>query len=91
MIELSVSPELVTYFRHEGEDCSRCDGMGLRPAKRCAGCEEPAGSINVGTGFPLIKDRHTDGRLYHVRCPPGARDLDAVWSELKVGSLNPGR
>ncbi len=35
--------ELVQCFKHEGEDCARCDGSGYRPRKRCAGCGEPAG------------------------------------------------
>jgi hypothetical protein len=77
------SPGLVACFRHEGEQCPRCDGSGFRPAKRCAGCGEAAGSASKGTGFPLVKDRRTDGRLYHVRCLPGTRELDAVWSGLE--------
>ena len=74
MIESSVarpaqeSPELVECFRHEGEECPRCDGLGFRPIKRCAGCGEAAGSVSEGTGYPLMRDRHGDGCLYHVRC-----------------------
>jgi hypothetical protein len=49
----------------------------------CAGCGEAAGSISQGTGFPLVSNRHGDGRRYHVRCLPGTRDLDAVWSGLE--------
>jgi hypothetical protein len=77
-----VSLELVDCFRHAGEDCPRCDGSGFRPRKYCASCGELAGSVTEGTGFPLVRDRHGDGRLYHVRCLPGTRDLDAVWSGL---------
>ena len=69
--------------RHEGEECPRCDGSGFRPVKRCAGCDETAGSVSEGTGFPLVRDRSGDGRLYHVRCLPGTRELDAVWSGLQ--------
>ncbi len=76
MIEVSLarsareSPGLVECFRHEGEECPHCDGSGFRPAKYCSGCGEPAGSISQGTGAPLVEDRRTDGRFYHVRCLP---------------------
>jgi hypothetical protein len=40
------SPEMVECFRHEGEYCPRCDGSGFRPAKRCAGFGEAAGSVS---------------------------------------------
>jgi hypothetical protein len=89
LIEASVarsaeeSPELLDCFRHEGEECPRCDGSGLKPRKYCAGCGEAAGSVCKGTGFPLVRDRRTDGRFYHVRCLPGTHDLDAVWSGLE--------
>ena len=86
------SPEQVECFRHEGEDCPRCGGSGFRPRKHCEGCGEAAGSVSEGTGYPLVRDRRGDGRLYHVRCLPGTRELDAVWSELeRMGALNPGR
>jgi hypothetical protein len=75
--------ETVTCFRHEGEECPRCDGSGIRPAKHCARCGEAAGSVSEGTGFPLVRDRYTDGRFYHVRCLPGTDYLDAVWSGLE--------
>src|SRR5215207_10025644 len=66
------SPEkLVECFRHEGEECPRCEGSEFRGVKRCAGCGEVAGSVSGGTGFPLMRDRRGDGRLYHVRCLPG--------------------
>jgi hypothetical protein len=78
------SPEMVECFRHEGEDCSRCNGSDFRFRKRCAGCEEVAGSVSEGTGFPLVRDRHGGNvRLYHVQCLPGTRDVNAVWSGLE--------
>ena len=78
------SPEtLVECFRHEGEECPRCNGSGFRPVKWCVGCGEAAGSPSKSTGFPLVRDRHTAGRLYHIRCLPGTRDLDAVWLGLE--------
>jgi hypothetical protein len=91
LIEVSVarsaheeSPQkLVKCFRHKGEECPRCDGSGFRPVKHCTGCGEAAGSPSEGIGFPLIRDRRGDGRLYHVRCLPDTHDLDAVWSGLE--------
>lgn len=38
------NPELCRCFRHEGEDCPRCDGSGYRLRKHCTGCDEPAGA-----------------------------------------------
>src|SRR5215207_3197938 len=77
------SLELGECFRHEGEECPRCDGSGFRPVKHCAGCGEAAGSVSERTGFPLVKDRRTYGSLYHVRCLPDTPYLDAVWSGLE--------
>ena len=79
----TVPAEKIPCSCREGEDCPRCDGSGFRPIKRCAGCGEAAGSPSEGIGFPLVRDRYTDGRLYHVRCLPGTNDLDAVWSGLE--------
>jgi hypothetical protein len=75
--------ESVECFRHEGEECPRCDGSGYRPRKYCAGCGEPAGSISQRTGAPLVEDRRTERRFYHVRCLPGNSFLDAHWSCLE--------
>ncbi len=89
MAERSLAPsaqqslEMVTCSRHEGEECRRCDGSGLEPRKYCARCGAAAGSVSEGTGFPLVRDRHTDGCFYHVRCLPGTDYLDTVWSGLE--------
>ncbi len=40
--------EHIQCFKHDGEDCPRCDGSGYRPRKHCAGCSEPAGSASKG-------------------------------------------
>jgi hypothetical protein len=82
------SPKIAECFRHEGEECPRCDGSGFKRSKHCAGCREAAGSPSEGTGFPLVMDQHADGRLYHIRCLPGTFYLDAVWSGLeRLGRL----
>ena len=49
-------PELVRCFRHEGAQCPRCGGSGLRPLGRCAGCGVPAGRPSQG-GKALSPER----------------------------------
>ncbi len=66
------SPDLVRCFRHEGENCPRCDGSGHRPRKHCAGCAESAGRPGRG-GKVLMGLRNQRGRnqpLYCLGCHP---------------------
>jgi len=42
VLSVAPTPEMVECFRHEGDECHRCDDSGYRPRKLCAGCEEPA-------------------------------------------------
>ena len=37
--------ELSRCFRHEGEDCPRCDSSGFRPRAKCASCGIPAKAV----------------------------------------------
>ena len=48
--------EFVQCFRHEGDDCPRCDGSGFRPRARCASCGVPAGRPSQG-GKALSPER----------------------------------
>ena len=66
------NPELIQCFRHEGEDCPRCNGSGYRPRRRCAGCGEPAGRPGLG-GKALMGLRNRRGHkqpLYCLGCHP---------------------
>lgn len=82
MDAISLSPELVACFRHEGEGCARCDGSGYRPRKHCAGCGEPAGRPSEGgkalMGMPNA--RGSDQPKWCLECHPRffAAKLDAL-------------
>jgi len=69
------SPELVECFRHEGEDCPRCDGLGYRPRKLCAGCGEPSGRPSQGGKALMgLKNRRRFGQsMYCLRFHPELR------------------
>ena len=81
--------ELVRCFRHEGEDCARCDGSGYRTRKRCAGCGEPAGAPSEG-GKALQPYRVTKSwkeahslPLYCRECNPRFAPLEAALVALQ--------
>jgi hypothetical protein len=66
------NPDLAWCFRHEREDCPRCDGSGYRPRKHCGGCDEPAGRPGRG-GKALMALRNRRGRnqpFYCLGCHP---------------------
>ncbi len=72
VLSVARKPELVECFRHEGEECPRCDGSGYRPRKRCAGCGEPSGRPSEG-GKALLglrNSRDRGGPFYCVECHP---------------------
>ena len=78
------NPILCRCFRHEVEDCPRCDGSGYRLRKRCAGCGEPAGRPSEG-GKALQTTRATnswkearDLPLYCRECNPRFSSLPAL-------------
>ncbi len=79
------SPKLIECFRHEGEDCPRCDGSGFRPRRRCEGCGEPSGRPSEG-GRALMGLKNARGKdqpMWCMNCHPEHRFLDAHWSCLE--------
>jgi hypothetical protein len=52
--------ELVACFRHEGENCPRCNDSGAGLRKRCAGC---------GEHCSLMRNP-TDSKMYCLSCNP---------------------
>ena len=80
------SPEkLVECFRHEGEECPRCDGSGYRLRKRCEGCGEPSGRPSEGGRvlMGLKNARGKDQPMWCMNCHPEHHFLDAHWSCLE--------
>ncbi len=82
MIEVSVEQraDVVECFRHEGEDCCRCDGSGYRPRKCCAGCGEPAGHPSKGGAvlMGLRNERNREQPMYCLECHPELSGLGDV-------------
>ncbi len=79
------NPELVGCFRHEGEECPRCDGSGYRrPRKRCAGCGAPSGRPSGGGEAPmgLRNRRGRDQVFYCLSCHPELGDRLAMLERM---------
>jgi hypothetical protein len=71
-ISVAHAPQMVECFRHEGEECPRCDGLGHRPRKHCAGCGKPSGRPSLG-GKALLglrNNRDRSGPFYCMSCHP---------------------
>jgi hypothetical protein len=68
--------EFVQCFRHEGDNCPRCDGSGFRPRAKCASCGVSAGRPSQG-GKALSLERGAKSwkdlrslPLYCMACNP---------------------
>ena len=84
--------ELVECFRHEGEECPRCDGSGFKPRRHCAGCGEPSGRPSQG-GKALMGIRNVrswDQPMWCLECHPelGGTPTDLAMLE-RMGGLWP--
>ena len=84
MIETSIAnkPEQMECFRHEGQECRRCDGSGYRPAKRCAECGEAAKNLTAAHSAPTPEEARALP-LYCPRCNPRRRNIGAVIAGLE--------
>jgi len=85
------NPELGRCFRHDGEDCPRCDGSGYRPCKRCAGCGVLAGHPSEGgkvlQPYRAAKswDEARSLPLYCGECNPRFASLKALALSERMG------
>ena len=69
VVSVAQRPELVECFRHEGEECPRCDGSGYRPRKLCAGCGEAAKVLQAARAAKSWEEARTLP-LYCAGCNP---------------------
>jgi len=82
-VEISIpEPEKVPCFRHESEDCPRCDGSSFRLRRVCAGCSEPARTLQAERGAKSPEEAKSLP-LYCRHCNPRYRYVDAQWSCLE--------
>ena len=84
MTTTSIANELeqVRCFRHEGEECRRCDGSGFRPRPVCAGCGEAAKHLSTARSARSPEEARALP-LYCPRCNPRRRNPGAVLSGLE--------
>ncbi len=84
MIEGSVRHEagMVECFRHEGEDCPRCDGTGFRPRPVCAQCGEGARNLSPARTAKSPEEARALPR-YCPRCNPRRRRGIAALAALE--------
>ena len=78
------NPKLIWCFRHEEENCPRCDGSGYRPHGHCAECGEPAGRPSRG-GTALVglfNRQEWDQHFYCLDCHPELGRGLAVLEEM---------
>ena len=75
-------PEQVECFRHEGEECHRCDGSGMRPARRCDGCGATGVNLRPARTARSWEEAKALPR-YCSRCNPRLRNAGAVLAGLE--------
>lgn len=69
VLSVARKPELVECFRHEGEECPRCDGSGHRSRKLCARCGEPAKALQPARSAKSWEEARSLP-LYCMDCNP---------------------
>ena len=79
---IAKTPEQVECFRHEGEECHRCDGSGYRLARRCAGCGETGKNLQPVRTARSWEEAKALPR-YCAPCNPRRRGIGAVLAGLE--------
>ncbi len=72
-VSVAQAPVMVECFRHEGDECPRCDGSGYRLRRRCAGCGESANALQAACGAKSW-DEARSLSLYCNGCNPRFAD-----------------
>lgn len=75
-------PEQVECFRHEGEECHRCDGSGFRPRSVCAECGESGRPLSSARSGKSPEEARALPR-YCPKCNPRRRNSGAVLAGLE--------
>ena len=76
------TPEQVECFRHEGEECHRCDGSGFRSRPVCAKCGKSAKNLSPARTAESPEEARALPR-YCPKCNPRRRGIATALAALE--------